>query len=436
MKYQISFILCFYTFLCLSQSKVSVREIENRFHPEDSIHWTTEFKGLWGDFHETKLILSYNGWEYHGEMEFLSSGDKFQLLGEDQEDGRSVLFEFDPSGRQTAMIHGMITDTRINGNWINGATDLRYPFTALASSAIPLKKFEPQVISYQSTDRTSSMVLLKEAPGQLSGHLQVKGQPYALSISGVCHDIPCKFWSAEVYNENGIVGSIEVHKSAQNVLNLQFQESFGEKTTLSLEQQHSAPMTVKGFSNFSGSVDISYVDFQIGAYETWLTQEFQDWWDAAVDQLKGIDLDALTQSERQQYTWNGWMDIGYISEAGVTGILTLTNLNQTISKHFALDFKKEKMISLESFFKNGVDIAQLCEAKVADRRNELITESEIAYDDWVRDVAFEHIYFRPDGMVILTDYDPVFGTAEIVVPYKELKSELRRKSIISNLVTH
>lgn len=434
MKYQISFILCFCTFLCLSQSKESFSEIENRFHPQDSIHWTTEFNGLWGDFHETKVILSYNGLEYHGEMEFLSSGDKFQLFGEDQADGRAVLFEFDSAGRQTAMIQGTITDTRINGNWINLTTDLRYPFTALAAAAIPLKKFEPQVISYQSFDRTTSMVLLKEAPGQLSGHLQVEGQPYALSISGVCHDIPCKIWSAEVYNETGIVGTIEVEKSSRNMLYLQFQESFGEKLALKLVEQHSAPMTVKGFSNFSGSVDISYVDFQISAYETWLAREFQDWWDTAVEQLKALDMNTLAQGERQKYSWNGWMDIGYISETGATGILTLTNLHQTISKQFALDFKKEKMVTSASLFKKGVDITQLCQAKIAERRSELITESEVAYDNWVRDVAFEHIYFRPDGMVILTDYDPVFGTAEIVVPYKELKSDLRKKSIISNLI--
>jgi hypothetical protein len=409
-------------------------EIEKRFQSSDSIHWTTTYDGRWGDFHHTKIILSYNGTEYHGEIEFLSSGEKFNLIGENHNDDQAILFEFDLLGRQTAIIQAQITDTRINGSWINESNDRTYPLSGLARSVIPLKKFDPQVVSYVSADQKSSLILMKEAPGQLSGHLQITGQPYAMSISGSCKDVPCKFWAADVYNENGLVGTIEVQKSTSSELIFNFKEPFGEKSKHILNKAYEAPIIVNGFSNFAGSVDIAYIGFQNEIYTHWLNKEFKQWYEKAIEQLKSIDPNTVTTSERQKLSWNGWMDIGHISEAGATGVLTLTNQDRTISQHFIMDLKKGVMLSPQSLFKKEVNINQLCQSKIASRREELVTESEIAYDEWVRNVIFENIYFRSDGMVLMTEYDPVFGTAEIVVPYNEIKSQLKKKSIISDLI--
>ncbi len=427
-------ILSVFSLICTAQPHQMDEEVENRFAQSDSIHWTTVYSGTWNDFHPVEIILSYNGSEYHGAIRYLSSNMQYDLVGEDTRDGRAVLFEVDFASRNSGIINGEVTDVRISGLWNTIRNDREYNFSATAEAVIPLQKFTPGATSYAGTEDGSSMIVLKEAPRQISGQIIRGGATAAALISGECSDTPCRKWKGRAYTHDRVLANLEVKPVGQGEILVSWEDPTGKSTRTEMVESATVPLAVKSFVHYAGCADLAYIDFPVPAFRDWISEKTASWWQSSLAAIRQFEPADMKVSERQQLVWSGWMEIGYLDTETATGLLVLTGPDVSHTRSFALDRKKGEMIPVESFFKKNVDLPSFTKSWADKRRNTLMTGGEPDYDEWIRKAAFQNICFRKDGMALQTDFNPVFGIAELVIPYAEIRGSLRRKSLITGLM--
>lgn len=410
-----------------------IREIQARFEPGDSIHWTTEYKGRWADFHEIKMILSFNGSELHGKIKYQSSNEVFELDGLLSSEGQTTLYETDRLGRQTAFIQGVATDTRIEANWYNATGTQNLPFRAIAKSAIPLKKFTPSMTTYHSSDQ-ADLVLIKEAPELLSGHIVIPGNDRAYQIMGKCSDVPCTKWSALIYTERGEIGSLRLIESQGETVRVSVQTDSEENFDLQFTETISIPVQAQAYTNFHGRIDATTFDFGQDFLNQWFDTKIETWTDDAIAQLKSLQISEVSITDRSALNWAGWVDIGFMNQESASGMLSLTGPDGSISYPFLFDLKKGTVTPDDEQFKKGIKIQDVLSQKILESREALKTETEEGFDEWISETTFDYTYFRHDGMVLSSPFHPVYGQAEIVIGYDDLKPYLKRKSQISALI--
>ena len=408
-------------------------EISSQFEG-DSTWWITEYNGRWADFHEISIILGYNGTDYHGKVKYLSSGLEFHLHGQDEGD-YAHLFELDEEGRHCGVFELKITDNRINGVWWNSDLSYQSSVTALKSSSIPIQKFEPHCNQYRGElNENESFLIHKEAPNQVNGHMKLENQPFILSFSGTCLNTTCTKWTANIFDETGLIGSLNGHEKSNKIAEVDLIDLDNSMEHFTFNNQNTVKLNIRSYINYSGSIDISTINIQSEVFQSFIDRSTDDWWQNGLAILKAHE-DISTQStlDRQKYSWNAWIEIGYLEDKLLTGMIVLSGKDNGKNIPFAFDREKEEFLEEQDIFQKGNTAKSEIDKWTKIKRQNLLTEQVETYDSWIKSASFEQAYFRTDGWIITSEFSPIYGTAEIVISIDEMQEVLRKKSLINSM---
>lgn len=151
-------------------------------------------------------------------------------------------------------------------------------------------------------------------------------------------------------------------------------------------------------------------------------------------ELKSFQKDNSSSQENThfQYKWNGWTEIDCIGSSYISGRLIL---NKSISGKteknvfpFIFDLSNNRNYTFFQQFKSDVDIRSYLARKI---------ENEIALNSSFADLEskdFKYFSLSENNVLISTDFSHAQGISVIKIPYSDLKTWMKRNSLIKKIM--
>ena len=169
------------------------------------------------------------------------------------------------------------------------------------------------------------------------------------------------------------------------------------------------------------SYDATYPKLQHEKFNIWLENNIQNW---LIDTRKRL-LEIKSGSNNTQSA-QSWCEINTISDGFISGIITNydseSNNYQTNSINYT--FKKSKSILLKDIFLNEPKAnSEIMEIIQKGLKSQIYQEDK-ELKEWVSKENFENFVFQKEGILFLTNFNPIYNRISYLVPYNTLEDKL------------
>lgn len=125
--------------------------------------------------------------------------------------------------------------------------------------------------------------------------------------------------------------------------------------------------------------------------------------------------------------------ISLLSNKIVSGYLVFHSTTQSKAHTipFTYNRDKEKFIRLNDVFENDFDYAFFLKKYLESEKRKLIYQEDKVLKEVLKNENFGHYAFTPHGLVFFTEFNTLFGRRNMYVPYNEISSFVRDKTLSS-----
>jgi len=411
--------------------------IQLTFKAKPDIQWRHTYSGLWENMHPVEVLLEYDGKSYLGTFHLVSGDVTFDLQGYQEEDGRVMLQEIDANGTTSGYLIAKIADGKMNAQWWSVDFTRSASLKLQSEEVVQLRKFQPEMIACQGSLGSTglSCIIQREASDLLSGFLTLDGDAAHYRISGTCEDATCDKMQFNMESPGGKVGELSCLLQRGGTLKLEFAGDGGDIESGSAKLTGRYPMQRRNYAGYLGNIDCVYPVISSTGYDTWLGSQIEDWYAEMHNRMDSLQrsIERPGPEERWSIQASSWIDFTLVTPEYASGFLTSFNPDRNGYDRIAFIFnlKSGKPVSVRDLGRKALfeqvlrDDARLL--KEADN-------DDPEYLDWLDKQELQHIAVAPDGFVLCTDFDPVFGDTWVKLRYEDYPESLKRNAFVHDLL--
>ena len=401
-----------------------------------------EFLHLVGYFDDklyVDMFLAHDDDEWVGELLFSGGQMRFDLEG-GWVDEQLILLEYDADGQQSGTWKIDKQLEQYVGAWTNPESSMDFNLIMFDELWNPdfQKDWYRQYTSYQGDLGTSSWIV--DVGRKQAGLDQIRifdrEQKRLMKTEWTCWNPQCREMLLRVNDpfSPGVVGEYEGTISFNNL-----------------------KLNKKGFP--VPNYDLELISTQNTALRTyldeqvWLSIEFPVCQDPASRAVIETALNALEDSLKQQlilqadqetepvssrwkYFIQSWFEINYWDDQFLSGRWVIQNSWEEGTRAVPINYfmKNDKIIQLKNQFKPGFDLDFFLlhfvqnEVKLLpEYMNPLIRPKLMQAD-------FKHLGFNRNGLTLSTDFDSLFGTFTLEIPFREIEEYIKKRSELSRFL--
>jgi hypothetical protein len=410
------------------------------FEKGSNMLWIKRFKGRMDDVFLVDIALGYDGRNCRGYMTYVKSKTRLRLNGK-LDNGVINLEERDATNALSGTIQGTFAGSKLEAGWSNAgntvggrleAEEFQTGQSMLTSCAE--NKWASRYITKYNGGRCD-MVLVRMHNGGLEGFLWIEadnGRTY--TVKGDMKDNGD--YDMEALLPNGKMAALLQGnlKTPQNVTCNWIGN--GEKRSFTFTLKDKIVYGCYDYADYKAGYDAIYPRTACIACNTWLDQQVNGW----INQCKtylATQNEPPTPPSRSSLRGSGWADLACWTENIFTGYLTFTESwsEQAAGKAFNFDLKSGKEINVNDLFSKGFNLKNFLEEYVRKESPKMAQfGADVKYREWVSKQGFPLVVIRRDGLELSTVFHPVYGRQRLLVPWSDLKANLKKDSIVADFV--
>jgi hypothetical protein len=385
--------------------------------------WT--FNGYLADFHEVSVFLSVeeegqlNGW-----LLYTGLGDSLFLEGF-RRGAEWIFMEYNKEGIPTGTFHLEMNYGKLEG-YYRDRRELFEWSVELWSHRSSLPQPAPRYpISYFSNGNKKgalSLLMHHRNDEYVTGWLQMQGETLCdfrgeLNSQGE--------YLLEVSTLEGKARGFAVLRFFEDNYALQMEFSDPDQSQPLQEHLH-IKQTVWAVSGYGLLSEIAVPMLNRAGLGEELQRATESWFGDLQSSAK--QLDSSDPDSRHSILGSGWFEISKVNERVFSGYFVLTNNHidpryQIVPLTFSLD--KSRSMTLTSHFKEG-GLDQFINPYKALSLGE--NGPSTPYEQWLHAQTFEDCVLAEGGLLLLSDYHPLYGLKKIYITKLEAKKALKRFS--------
>jgi len=433
------FLLLFFAFFAAGlQGQSSDLEVQTKslFSKNIKLKWVKHFKGRINDYNDVVAVIGYDGMLCKGVLQYIRSGDQFQLDGILDKD-QLILKETDSNGHISGYIKGNLVDNTFEGDWSNYDNSI--------GSSIYLKKENnvKLIPSYCGNDKwmrrytaifgeeAIELSIQKLQGERVSGMIYFKSTNKTYKVTGT--------WSttdgmnlilkddygqniakliAPKISDSEIKGSVIY--TPTDFINCKFQLN-AKLNTGCIES-----------SDYLSMYDLIFPKTNNAAFNNWIenliTNEAKKF--SKKSNQASASLVALTPEKRHHIRSNGWFEIGFFNDNLLSGILLLESTDdekRAIPINF--DLTNNRPILFEDIFRKEYNHNHFVEKIIrVEFTKHALYKNDETFRKWIKTVSFPHMILLRNGIHFSSDFNSIYGRQGITIPYEKLKGFVEKKS--------
>jgi hypothetical protein len=411
--------------LCAQSASQELTAVRAEFDQPDSVSWIHSFEGTWQGLHPMRMILGFDGRVYLGQV--ILGDIRFDVSGHDK-DGNIVLQEIDNNHETCGYYIIRIKDGRMTGQW-RSVDFTRSALVSLHNSTVvELRRFQPEVLQLDGplSGKPALLMLQREERDILSGLCSWGERGSLYRLGGVCEDATCDKMSLTLSSPDSIEYTLRCVRHIGNTYRLSVSGQGKNQSTGQATMIQRFPLQVSRHYQYCGSVDCIYPQIGVTAFDNWIKVQMEAWENAALEFLNNLQLERESPAphERWSVRSSAWVDLTYVGDDAVSGIITMYHAGDRLYKRqtFIFDLKDGKLVQGgEMSRKFGFEDQLLSDAQTQHQGSE----------QWP---PYKHVAINQDGFVVFTDFDHSNGDAWTLLPYGRYEDLLKRNALVQKFL--
>lgn len=387
----------------------------------DSTENTLYFKGRMDDLNDIAIVIKKDSVLSVATITILRSGVMTSFEGTFQKN--KFLFK-EKNNAAKSTFWGKLKEGELDGQWIfenqNSSriiarkTNKIWTIPSNCADNKWLKTFRG-ALNYSE----AILTIQKLAENKISGSLYLEKENRTYRISG---DIDLEKMNLTIKDNIGnTIGRLDGSFNMHNNLKFKFWNEKQNESFAVFEQTRHFQYGCIEFVDKNISYDATYPKLQHEKFNIWLENNIQNW---LIDTRKRL-LEIKSGSNNTQSA-QSWCEINTISDGFISGIITNydseSNNFQTNSINYT--FKKSKSILLKDIFLNEPKAnSEIMEIIQKGLKSQIYQEDK-ELKEWVSKENFENFVFQKEGILFLTNFNPIYNRISYLVPYNTLEDKL------------
>jgi hypothetical protein len=399
------------------------------------------YKGRIDDISDVAISISCKGKTCEGALIYVRSRDQFKLRGV-REGNQLQLKEFNQKGKCTGYLSGSVAGKHLNLEWKNE--------TGTIGNTLHLKEVArmPDFPTYCGDNKwinaytgkikgeEVSIILQRVDNNRILGQAYFRDKRQTILLRGNLlknDNLHLQFIDE---NSSEQIGTIRgIYKNKQN-LNLSFYNNQNNQSFLTLNLEKHLAVSCLEYADFYTNYDFIFPKSDRAVFNELMVVLTQDWLSDCRKNAQSVRKRVANPQSRSSQRAYSWTEIELLTNDFISGLLTYhsTWSNQQKTKTFNYDLQSNQPVQLDDIFKKGFDY----KAFVKKYANETILKSALYKNDhqfrnWIINQDFPFFTIDHDGISFYTDFHIVYDRQRILIPYKKLKGNIRKKSIVRKL---
>jgi hypothetical protein len=389
------------------------------------------FSGYLADFHEVSVFLSVeeegqlNGW-----LLYTSFGDSLFLEGF-RRGSEWIFMEHNKEGLPTGTFHLEMNYGKLEGFYRDRRELFEWRVELWSHrSSLPTPSPRYPILYFSNVNKKGALSLLLHHKNEayVTGWLQIQ-QETLLDFRGELN--AQGEYLLEVSTLEGKAQGFAVLRFFEDNYAIQM-EFLDPEQSQPLQERLNLKQSVLAVSGYGLLSEITIPLLNKAGLDEALHRATETWfWDL---QTSAKLLDPTDPDNRHSILGSGWFEICKVNDHVFSGYFVLTN-NHRDSRYeivpLTYSFDKSKSMTLASDFKEG-GLDQLIAPYKAEFSEENGTSS--AYAQWMLSQTFADWVLAEGGLLLLSEYHPIYGLKKIYIPKLEAKRALKRFSKLRRLL--
>ncbi len=377
-------------------------------------------KGHFDDVHPVEFFLGQRGQNVKGYYRLVSSGDLFMLEGE-LINKELILTESNSEGRSLGQIYARNfefgSDQMYEGSWssIDNKEFFKINIKKAEYSTFPPLAFRSFIRKYcdYNNDECISIEVFEEGKADVILGASAQRKRIVLNAKD---PLSFSLEDSTLYEEFN--NKLRAKKNGT----FQF---FEKENEVEIKRMY-----------FASFYQLSNVEFPVLDHK-----EFDEFILITINKEKDQIKSAVNKAkndpsakdfEHYQYNWNGWTEIDFLSSTVISGRIILNLITPKKKERkvipFIFDLVENESISIENLFKSEIDVVSFFEKRViAELQNNRDIKGMDASD-------FKYYSLSEQYILVTTDFDYINGIQSVKIPYSDVKSWIKRNSLIKKIM--
>jgi hypothetical protein len=411
-----------------SSVSLKVHDVMDMFGNSKEGVWITHYAGISTEGDSYIFTLGHNAKEYKGILQNISKNE-LQIAEGTYKAEEIKLVLLDTAFDMTGLLSGEILDAGLmvrildkrkeKGRYIEFEKVNRDGFKVLAC---------PSQIWYQSfngvLDRDPVFIQLqKEKDQRIYGTISVPSRLSGYILAGNCEDSHCKNMNLRVYDFFG--ERVKEYKATTPEPNrVQVEEFYKDKFQIfeNWITEHKFNFLCKNMSMPAIRLYAQYIQIDDKDFNLWIENFITKW----TEQVISFYQPGNMQEQRDAIAG---MDIDWISDDWVSGIFRFTEPWSEVERSlpFTYDRRQNRIISIEEIFDKDFDYKSYFSDVITKKKKQMMTINTSNRFRGYMDVEyFSHWTLRPEGFCFTSEFNSVWGTRKIIIPYAQIQEKIRR----------
>lgn len=379
------------------------------------ITWHQTYEGVLADYHPVTITLASDDHQIAGHLIHKGDARPHRLMGDWSKKNLFQLQERDEFDRLTGYLKGTVTGDQIHMEWMSADQNRMFNIVAYPKNLIKIKNFKP-IAEWITVDADEDFLISVQKMdfGIVSGIANRNGQ-YS-RFEGYCLDGTCSMWNTVFQNSDG--APIRVQMRQRDALSYKVVMD-GKEYPASISS--TIPLSVRQYDNSMGFLDLVYPQFESKTYNQWLGRWLDKMWMDGIAHLTSINQPGT--SGRLVHRSSGWIEIFDQNENYISGMITFINPGSTRRESFTWLKKEDVFLSSGDIVNTPEDFNKAAALSI-----ELAGHNDDQeYLDWLRGAGYTYLLPSASGVVMLTEFNMIYGDDIRRLPFNESKAFIKKK---------
>jgi hypothetical protein len=379
-----------------------------------TIAWHQTYEGVLADYHPVTITLATDNHQIAGYLIHKGDGRTHRLMG-DWSKNLFQLQERDEYDRLTGYLNGSIKGDQIHLEWMSADQTRMFAIVAYPKNLIKIKNFKP-VSEWINVDAEEDIQISVQKMdfGIVSGIANRKGK-YS-RFEGYCLDGTCSIWNTVFQNPGGAPIRVQMRQ----------RDAYSYKVVMDGKEypaavSYTTPLAVRQYDNSMGFLDFVYPQFESDSYNQWLSRWIDKMWADGIAHLTAINLPGT--SGRLIHRSSGWIEIFDQNENYVSGMITFINPGSTRRESFTWLKKEDLFLATSDLLNTPEDFSKAASLSLSQRGH----SDDQEYLDWLRGVGYAYLLPSEDGIVMLTEFNMIYGDDIHRLALNDSKAFIKKK---------
>jgi len=402
---------------------------------------TKIYKGRIDDINDITVTLTCKGEICNGYLTYLRSRDKFQLKG--VLNGNQIqLKEFNRTNKCTGYLNGKKEGTSMQLEWNNkeGTIGNTFQLEEVARKPdFPTFCGDNKWINAYSgkiNNEAVELILQRVDNHRILGTAYFTNTKKKALINGtlsVDNNLHLDFIDEKTAVA---IGSLRGIYKANQHLSASFYNQQQKQQFVSFQLGKHLAVSCLEYADYYTNYDFLFPKSGNAIFNEVMVLLTKDWIEdcrvnAQKIRKKGTD-EALRASQRAY----SWTDVALLTDDFMSGMLTYhaTWVNGEETKTFNYDLANGEIIELATIFKKGFDYKQFIKKQVGAEIIKMpIYKRNKGFRNWIKNQEFTYFTLGKEGISFYSDFHIIYDRQRIMIPYKKLKSNIRKNASIRQL---